>query len=149
MYALRRFANRHARAFAWIYARLETVFVALDPLVARIGHDRVERVVIPVERLTKGLLFDCRMCGQCVLSSTGMICPMTCPKALRNGPCGGVRPGGGCEVEPDRPCVWIMASDGAARMRSDAIRTPLPPVDHALQGRSAWMRAVRLRRARP
>ena len=26
------------------------------------------------------------MCGQCVLHSTGMTCPMTCPKTLRNGP---------------------------------------------------------------
>nr|WP_245947992.1 methylenetetrahydrofolate reductase C-terminal domain-containing protein [Halomonas montanilacus] len=29
------------------------------------------------------------MCGQCILSSTGMSCPMNCPKSLRNGPCGG------------------------------------------------------------
>ena len=48
----------------------------------------------------KGLLFDCRMCGQCVLSSTGMSCPMNCPKSLRNGPCGGVRADGNCEVKP-------------------------------------------------
>ncbi len=39
-----------------------------------------------IERAVKGLLFDCRMCGQCVLSSTGMSCPMNCPKTLRNGP---------------------------------------------------------------
>ena len=39
------------------------------------------------------------MCGQCVLHSTGMTCPMTCPKTLRNGPCGGVREDGDCEVE--------------------------------------------------
>ena len=32
----------------------------------------------------------CRMCGQCALPVTGYACPMTCPKQLRNGPCGGV-----------------------------------------------------------
>ena len=57
------------------------------------------------ERLIKGFLFDCRMCGQCVLSSTGMSCPMNCPKNLRNGPCGGVRDGGFCEVKPQMRCV--------------------------------------------
>ena len=62
---------------------------ALAPLFARIGWDRLERPVAGVEKLVKGALFDCRMCGQCALSSTGMSCPMNCPKGLRNGPCGG------------------------------------------------------------
>jgi hypothetical protein len=61
--------------------------VALDLVFARIGYDRVERPVALVERAAKGLLFDCRMCGQCVLSSTGMSCPMNCPKELRNRGC--------------------------------------------------------------
>ena len=109
--------------------------VALDPLFARIGYDRVERPVALVERGIKGLLFDCRMCGQCVLSSTGMSCPMNCPKELRNGPCGGVRPGGFCEVKPEMRCVWVLAWDGAARMRGrDRILEVLPPVDRRLQG---------------
>ena len=46
-------------------------------------------------------MFDCRMCGQCVLRKTGMACPTNCGKAMRNGPCGGVRADGGCEVDPD------------------------------------------------
>jgi hypothetical protein len=59
---------------------------------------RAERVFIWLEKLSKGAIFDCRMCGQCVLHNTGMTCPMTCPKSMRNGPCGGVRPDGRCEV---------------------------------------------------
>ena len=47
-----------------------------------------------VEHAVKGPVWDCRMCGQCVLHDTGLTCPMTCPKTLRNGPCGGVRPNG-------------------------------------------------------
>lgn len=144
MYRARLFAIGHSRSFEWIYRRLETVMVALDPLFARIGYDRVERPVAAVESLVKGILFDCRMCGQCVLSSTGMSCPMNCPKQLRNGPCGGVRPGGFCEVKPDMRCVWVLAWDGATRMRDgDRINEVLPPVDRSLDGTSSWLRVSR------
>ncbi len=57
----------------------------------------------------QGPVFGCSMCGQCVLHSTGLTCPMTCPKQLRNGPCGGVRADGGCEVKPEMRCVWLKA----------------------------------------
>ncbi|MCB1883247.1 MAG: methylenetetrahydrofolate reductase C-terminal domain-containing protein, partial [Geminicoccaceae bacterium] len=150
MYQARLFAVRHARGFEWLYARLEGLLVALDPLFTRIGYDRIERPVAVVERGVKGLLFDCRMCGQCVLSSTGMSCPMNCPKQLRNGPCGGVRPGGYCEVKPEMRCVWVLAWDGASRMRgSDRIKDVQPPVDRSLEGSSAWLRASREKAARP
>ena len=58
-----------------------------------------------LEHIVKGQVWDCRMCGTCVLHSTGMTCPMTCPKTLRNGPCGGVRENGHCEVKPEMRCV--------------------------------------------
>lgn len=49
----------------------------------------------------------CRMCGDCVLGSTGGICPITkCAKSLVNGPCGGQK-NGKCEVDPENPCAWI------------------------------------------
>jgi hypothetical protein len=35
-------------------------------------------LVHPVEFLIKKPIFGCNMCGQCVLHSTGMVCPMTC-----------------------------------------------------------------------
>ncbi len=118
--------------------------VALDPVFARIGYNRVERPIAIIESGVKALLFDCKMCGQCVLSSTGMSCPMNCPKQLRNGPCGGVRPGGFCEVKPKMRCVWVEAWDGASRMKAgDRIREVLPPVDRRLEGSSAWLRASR------
>jgi hypothetical protein len=149
MYRARLLAVRHARTFEWIYQRLERVMIALDPLFDRIGYNRVERPMALVERGVKGLLFDCRMCGQCVLSSTGMSCPMNCPKELRTGPCGGVRPGGFCEVKPEMRCVWVLAWDGAATMRGrERILEVLPPVDRRLQGSSAWLRASREKSAR-
>ncbi|MBW1712875.1 MAG: methylenetetrahydrofolate reductase C-terminal domain-containing protein [Deltaproteobacteria bacterium] len=51
----------------------------------------------------------CRLCGQCVLGQTGGICPMTrCAKRVQNGPCGGTRADGSCEVNPDQPCAWYL-----------------------------------------
>jgi hypothetical protein len=96
------------------------------------------------------LLFDCRMCGQCVLGSTGMACPMNCPKELRNGPCGGVRADGRCEVEPAMRCVWVEAIAGSARMRGGAaaVHALQFAVDRRLAGRSSWLAVARDRSAR-
>ncbi|MBS9718800.1 methylenetetrahydrofolate reductase C-terminal domain-containing protein [Pseudohalocynthiibacter aestuariivivens] len=145
MYRIRMFAVRHARKFERIYTWIERVMVLLDPVFARIGYNRVERPIALVEKGVKTLLFDCKMCGQCVLSSTGMSCPMNCPKQLRNGPCGGVRDGGFCEVKPEMKCVWVLAWDGASRMKDGAekIREVMPPVEHSLQGSSSWLRVSR------
>src|SRR6266545_4540229 len=73
------------------------------------------KAILLVERGTKEAIWDCRMCGQCILQSTGLSCPMRCPKSLRNGPCGGALQNGNCEVLPDQPCVWVQAWDGARR----------------------------------
>ncbi|MFK7941271.1 MAG: methylenetetrahydrofolate reductase C-terminal domain-containing protein, partial [Roseovarius sp.] len=145
MYRIRLFAVRHARSFERIYGLVERVMVLLDPVFAKIGYNRVERPIALVEKGVKTILFDCKMCGQCVLSSTGMSCPMNCPKQLRNGPCGGVRDGGYCEVKPEMKCVWVLAWDGANRMKvgPQKIREVLPPVEHSLQGSSSWLRVSR------
>jgi hypothetical protein len=83
------------------------------------------------------------MCGQWALSSTGMSCPMSCPKQLRNGPCGGVRANGNCEVEPDMPCVWVKAWEGSRQMvKGDAILTVQKPVDQSLRQTSSWLRVT-------
>src|SRR5215831_2189236 len=126
------------------YRAFETVLVAMHPLFKLIGYERLERPVAAVERGVKGLLFDCRMCGQCILSSTGMSCPMNCPKNLRNGPCGGVRSDGCCEVRPQMKCVWFEAVAGAERIPdgATALGTVQPAVDRRLQGRSSWLRVA-------
>ncbi len=143
-FALRFWSVRHADVMERAYARLEKALVALAPTFEKIGFDRLERPVAAVESLVKGALFDCRMCGQCVLSSTGMSCPMNCPKGLRNGPCGGVREDGNCEVYAEMPCVWVKAYEGSKLMqKGDAIEQDLPPIDHRLKGRSTWLAVAR------
>jgi Methylene-tetrahydrofolate reductase C terminal len=147
MYRLRLWSTRHARGLETLYQAFERVMVVADPLWRRLGYERLERPVAAIERRVKGLLFDCQMCGQCALSETGMSCPMNCPKAMRNGPCGGVRADGHCEVVPTMRCVWVEAWEGSRRMRGGraAIRALRPAVDRRLLGTSAWLRAARLK----
>jgi len=105
------------------------------------------RLLPLIEDAVKGRVWDCRMCGQCVLHSTGMTCPMTCPKTLRNGPCGGVREDGRCEVVPEMECVWHKAErrshspliPGAWEREFAHLR---PPVNNSLRGTASWANLV-------
>ncbi|MFQ5953707.1 MAG: methylenetetrahydrofolate reductase C-terminal domain-containing protein [Kiloniellales bacterium] len=144
MRAMRDFSVRHARFFEALYQVFSGILFRLHPLCKAIGYRRLERPVAAVERRFKGFLFDCTMCGQCVLNSTGMSCPANCPKHLRNGPCGGVRADGMCEVVPHMRCVWVAAYEGSLRMKDgERMRELLPPVDHRCLGTSSWLRVVR------
>jgi hypothetical protein len=101
---------------------------------------RALRLFTAAERRGKEALFGCRMCGQCALPATAYACPMTCPKQLRNGPCGGVAPNGDCEVHPGERCVWLIAHERAAATGHEADLTLLQrPVDQRLRGRSSWV----------
>jgi hypothetical protein len=147
VYAVRQWSVRHARGLNAFYRGFEAVLVALHPFWKLIGYRRLERPMAAVERSVKGLLFDCRMCGQCILSSTGMSCPMNCPKNLRNGPCGGVRTNGHCEVRPEMKCVWVQAVGGAGRIAggTEALQNVQVAIDRRLWGKSSWLRVVRQR----
>jgi hypothetical protein len=98
------------------------------------------RALLIVEREAKEAVYDCRMCGQCILHSTGMSCPMRCPKNLRNGPCGGTFQDGSCEVVPEMKCVWVQAWEGSRRLPlwRDHIEHVERPVDWRLQETSSW-----------
>jgi ferredoxin len=53
----------------------------------------------------------CHGCGDCVLASTGGICPISrCAKRILNGPCGGSS-GGKCEISKDVDCAWHQIID--------------------------------------
>ncbi len=51
----------------------------------------------------------CGACGDCFLDRTGGICPVVrWAKGLLNGPCGGTRKGGKCEIDPEKDCAWVL-----------------------------------------
>lgn len=51
----------------------------------------------------------CGACGDCFLDRTGGVCPIVrCAKGLLNGPCGGTRKGGKCEIDPEKDCAWVL-----------------------------------------
>lgn len=100
------------------------------------------------ERLTKEALFGCRMCGNCILEQTALICPMTCPKGLRNGLCGGATPEA-CEVDPSRPCTWYLIYEKANRKgQEDRLLEVNAPLDGDRVGRETWLALFRTWRAR-
>ena len=91
-----------------------------------------------IERMTKGPAFGCRMCGNCLLQETAFICPMECPKGLRNGPCGGSTEEK-CYVDETRPCIWYKIYERAFRMgREEMLLEVLPPMDWNKVGGETW-----------
>ncbi len=135
---------RHAGLMEKLYNGFERLLLVSAPLLKMIDHERLEKPVAAVERAVKGVMFDCRMCGKCALSSTGMSCSMNCPKQLRNGPCGGVRANGNCEVIADMPCVWVKAWEGAQNMEGGGkIMDVQKPVDQSIRETSTWLRVIR------
>ena len=110
-------------------------------LTRLLGAERLARWLYALEEFSKRRIFDCRMCGQCILHSTGMTCPMTCPKNLRNGPCGGVRANGHCEIKAEMRCIWVDAYDRSQMMTTykDELHVVQPPVDHRLLKSSSWV----------
>jgi hypothetical protein len=144
VYKIRQWSVTHSRKLESLYRNFEPVLIRLHPLLKVLGYGRMEKPVRAFEKAVKGLMFDCQMCGKCALSSTGMSCPMNCPKSIRNGPCGGVRLDGNCEVIPEMRCVWVEAWRGSQQMRdSEAIRQVQIPVNNLLKGSSSWLRVVR------
>ncbi len=72
------------------------IFPGVDTLFA--GRKREENL----EKL-------CELCGDCKVHFFEGFCPVSlCPKGILNGPCGGMREDGTCEVEPTLPCVWNL-----------------------------------------
>lgn len=102
------------------------------------------RLFTSLEQGVKSALFGCRMCGNCILQETAFVCPMTCPKGLRNGLCGGATPDR-CEVDPSRPCTWYVIYDRAERLgREERLLEINAPLDGARVGRETWLDVARL-----
>ena len=127
--------------------RTDSMFSSrLDGFLSR--RPRLERCVsgfgLLLENVIKIPLFRCQRCGECILSHTAFICSQRCPKRLRNGACGGTRPGGFCEVYPDRRCIWY-AIYGRSRAwgRVPMLTRTVPAHMWDLERTSAWLNVFR------
>ena len=97
-----------------------------------------KRALAKIELAIKGPLFGCRMCGNCLLQETAFICPMECPKGLRNGPCGGSTREK-CYVDESRPCIWYKIYERSFQLGREALLLEvLPPMDWDKAGTDAW-----------
>jgi len=145
MYRMRSWSVRNARWLKSLYNGIESALTFASPLLKRIGYERLDKPFLIVEKITKGFLLDSQSCGQCIVGFTGLSCPMNCPKTMRNGPCGGVRPDGKCEIKPDMDCVWVQAWEGNKRLQEDEypIQIVQPAIDNRRIGKSAWLYEVR------
>lgn len=82
-----------------------------------------------------GMYFEeCLACGDCILHTTGGICPITkCPKSDINGPCGGVR-NGKCEVDETRDCALILIYNKLKALgQLDYMKKRRPPKDYSIR----------------
>ncbi len=97
-----------------------------------------DRALQVLEYGVKGPLFGCRMCGNCLLQETAFICPMECPKGLRNGPCGGST-SEYCYVDKTRPCIWYKIYERSFQLgREELLLEVLPPLDWEKVGQDSW-----------
>jgi methylenetetrahydrofolate reductase (NADPH) len=119
------------RLFAWIDGR-----PALRDLVERF------------EYWGKRPVFGCEACGNCVLGHMEYVCPQTCPKQMRNGPCGGTL-AGRCEVV-DQACIWVSVySRAESAGRIPDLNTFIPAADRKLARTSSWINFFLDRDSRP
>lgn len=106
---------------------------------------RLERVEFAI----KSPLFGCQACGNCVLSYTEYVCPQTCPKQMRNGPCGGANNDSTCEVV-EKPCVWVSVYQRAqAGQKLGDLAVYIPPPNRDLSGTCSWINYFLDRDCRP
>ncbi len=93
-------------------------------------------------------VFGCQNCGNCVLGSMEYVCPQTCPKQMRNGPCGGTFHGN-CEVI-DQECIWVKVMARAEASNTiDQLKVFIPPPDRKLTGTASWVNFYLGRDSRP
>lgn len=87
----------------------------------------------------------CAACGDCVLGETFGLCPVArCAKNLLNGPCGGTRKDGKCEVDEKVDCVWYLIVERAeARGTLDTLMEVRTAKDWSNSGHGGPKRMVR------
>jgi methylenetetrahydrofolate reductase (NADPH) len=126
----------------WLRRTLRRVMAWIDRQPALAAA--LERVELSMKRPA----FGCQACGNCILGHMEYVCPQTCPKQMRNGPCGGTDMGR-CEVV-DQPCIWVGVYERAhAADRVESLKVYVPPPDRSLTGTSSWINYFLDRDSRP
>jgi len=100
------------------------------------------RVFFAIEKLAKGGLFDCRLCGDCFLPENYFVCTVgQCDKGLPNPPCGDATVEGRCGNDPKRPCAAEVILFRAIKKNDvETLRnTIIPPRDVSLEGTSSLL----------
>jgi methylenetetrahydrofolate reductase (NADPH) len=127
-------------------------FIDEDSLGARLLTKRLEgekggdegtwHRLLGISSVYREAVLGCVGCGDCIqdhLNYAG--CTMRwCYKNLRNGPCGGSRPDGSCEVDPKIPCIWNLVYLSALGEGDDPRKfanTLVPPRDWGLDRTNA------------
>jgi ferredoxin len=87
----------------------------------------------------------CGACGDCFLDRTGGVCPIVrCAKGLLNGPCGGTRKGGKCEIDPEKDCAWVLIYRRLEKQgRLDLMRKYYAPKNHRAVKRPGKVQAAK------
>jgi hypothetical protein len=126
----------------WLRRWLESLSAWVD------RRPRLARWTERFEYAIKRPMFGCEACGNCVLGHMEYICPQTCPKQMRNGPCGGTLHTR-CEVI-DQECIWVSVYQRAeAAERVGELKTFIPAPDRRLKGTSSWINYFLGRDSRP
>jgi methylenetetrahydrofolate reductase (NADPH) len=111
-------------------------------------HPRLSHWFERFEYYGKKEVFGCQNCGNCVLGSMEYVCPQTCPKQMRNGPCGGTFHGA-CEVI-DQECIWVKVMARAEASNAiEQLKVYIPPPDRRLTGTASWLNFYLGRDSRP
>jgi methylenetetrahydrofolate reductase (NADPH) len=128
----------------WVFDHRSPVSRIVGGVLGMVGPDSsLGRELARVERVFKGPLVGCQLCGNCRLPHTYFVCPETCPKGLANGPCGGTQ-GNTCEFG-DRECiharVYRLAKHTASLQTWES--TWVPPVPEEVRGSCSWIHHYR------
>ncbi|WP_084053735.1 methylenetetrahydrofolate reductase C-terminal domain-containing protein [Holophaga foetida] len=122
------------------------LFKPMQTIAAAVDGKALEHSYTKVEHLIKVVSNECESCGDCALFDLAYLCPMSqCPKAQRNGPCGGGL-NGYCEVYPkgshgEMQCIHVRAYN---RLKSHGAEEqlgayPIPPVNYDARWTSSWL----------
>ena len=112
-------------------------------------HPALARQLERAEFAFKSPVFGCQACGNCVLGDMEYVCPQTCPKQLRNGPCGGTN-NGQCEVIPEQACIWVRVYERAKTANElELLKVYIPPPDRSLKDTSSYINYFLGRDSRP